>query len=107
MRIESLRERLRALGANPRHQQRVLRLWSQALPQRSGRRALEHFLHDIEVADHLHHIFDSLRHMRYPLEELARDVRADEAAAPGHDHRVATRRHGSLSAAPAVPSAAS
>lgn len=44
MRIESLRERLRALGANPRHQQRVLRLWSQALPQRSGRRALEHFL---------------------------------------------------------------
>jgi 23S rRNA (adenine2503-C2)-methyltransferase len=44
MRIESLRERLSALGANPRHTQRVMRLWSQALPQRSGRRELEHFL---------------------------------------------------------------
>ncbi|WP_439112303.1 RNA methyltransferase [Hydrogenophaga sp.] len=44
MRIEHLRERLRALGANPRHQQRVLRLWSQALPQTSGRRELQHFL---------------------------------------------------------------
>jgi 23S rRNA (adenine2503-C2)-methyltransferase len=43
-RIESLRERLAALGANPRHTQRVMRLWSQALPQRSGRRELEHFL---------------------------------------------------------------
>ena len=44
MRIQTLRERLRALGANPRHQQRVLRLWSQALPQTSGRRELGHFL---------------------------------------------------------------
>ena len=51
MRIESLRQRLRALGANPRHQQRVLRLWSQALPQRSGRRALEHFLPAALVAE--------------------------------------------------------
>lgn len=44
MRIQTLRERLRALGANPRHQQRVLRLWSQAQPQTSGRRELGHFL---------------------------------------------------------------
>lgn len=44
MRIQTLRERLRALGANPRHEQRVLRLWSQALPQTSGRRELGHFL---------------------------------------------------------------
>ena len=44
MRISSLRERLAALGANPRHQQRVLRLWSLAQPQRSGRRLLEDFL---------------------------------------------------------------
>ncbi len=51
MRIESLRQRLRALGANPRHQQRVLRLWSQALPQRSGRRTLEHFLPAALVAE--------------------------------------------------------
>ena len=44
MRIEHLRQRLAALGANPRHAQRVLRLWSQALPQNSGRRELSHFL---------------------------------------------------------------
>jgi 23S rRNA (adenine2503-C2)-methyltransferase len=50
MQIESIRQRLRALGANPRHEQRVLRLWSQALPQRSGRRELEHFLPSALVA---------------------------------------------------------
>ncbi|MDM7942752.1 MAG: RNA methyltransferase [Hydrogenophaga sp.] len=44
MRIEHLRQRLQALGANPRHTQRVLRLWSQALPQHSGRREVAHFL---------------------------------------------------------------
>jgi 23S rRNA (adenine2503-C2)-methyltransferase len=44
MQIDTLRQRLRALGANPRHEQRVLRLWSQALPQTSGRRQLQHFL---------------------------------------------------------------
>ena len=44
MRIEHLRQRLQSLGANPRHAQRVLRLWSQALPQDSGRRELSHFL---------------------------------------------------------------
>ncbi|WP_439520759.1 RNA methyltransferase [Hydrogenophaga sp.] len=44
MRIETLRQRLRALGANPRHEQRVLRLWSQALPQDAGRRDIAHFL---------------------------------------------------------------
>jgi 23S rRNA (adenine2503-C2)-methyltransferase len=51
MRIEQLRERLQALGANPRHQQRVLRLWSQALPQTSGRRQVEHFLPAALVAE--------------------------------------------------------
>ena len=51
MRIEQLRERLRALGANPRHQQRVLRLWSLALPQTSGRRQVEHFLPAALVAE--------------------------------------------------------
>ena len=44
MRIETLRQRLRALGANSRHEQRVLRLWSQALAQTSGRRQVQHFL---------------------------------------------------------------
>jgi 23S rRNA (adenine2503-C2)-methyltransferase len=44
MQIEALRQRLRALGANPRHEHRVLRLWSQALPQTHGSRPIENFL---------------------------------------------------------------
>jgi 23S rRNA (adenine2503-C2)-methyltransferase len=44
MRIETLRERLRALGAGPRHEHRVLRLWSQALPQDTGPRRLQDFM---------------------------------------------------------------
>jgi 23S rRNA (adenine2503-C2)-methyltransferase len=44
MRIETLRQRLRAWGARPVHEQRVLRLWSQALPQDSGRRRVEDFM---------------------------------------------------------------
>ena len=34
MRIETLRQRLRALQAQPVHEQRILRLWAQALPHR-------------------------------------------------------------------------
>src|SRR5688572_4518736 len=44
MRIEDVRQRLRAAGAGPDHQTRVLRLWSQALPQNSGKRRIEDFL---------------------------------------------------------------
>ena len=44
MRIETLRQRLRALQAQPVHEQRILRLWAQALPQDSGRRRLEDFM---------------------------------------------------------------
>ncbi|MFT3859473.1 MAG: RNA methyltransferase [Aquabacterium sp.] len=44
MRIEDLRQRLRAVGAKPLHEQRVLRLWSQALPQDSGKRRPEDLL---------------------------------------------------------------
>lgn len=44
MRIEDIRQRLRSLGAKPGHEQRVLRLWSQALPQDRGRRAIEDFI---------------------------------------------------------------
>ena len=44
MRLHTLRQRLRDLGAKPIHEQRVLRLWSQALPQDSGRRHLQDFL---------------------------------------------------------------
>ena len=43
-RIADIRARLRALGANPQHEHRVLRLWSQALPQTQGRRPLESFM---------------------------------------------------------------
>ena len=42
--ISLLRDRLRAAGAGPAHEQRVLRLWVQALPQDSGRRDIEDFL---------------------------------------------------------------
>ena len=42
--LEWLRRRLRDLGARPAHEHRVLRLWSQALPQDSGRRRLEDFM---------------------------------------------------------------
>ncbi|HYR26403.1 MAG TPA: RNA methyltransferase [Aquabacterium sp.] len=44
MRIEHIRQRLRDLGAKPSHEQRVLRLWAQALPQDSGRRRPQDFL---------------------------------------------------------------
>ncbi|WP_374355261.1 RNA methyltransferase [Limnohabitans sp.] len=42
--ISDIRTHLRALGANPKHEHRVLRLWSQALPQTQGRRPLESFM---------------------------------------------------------------
>lgn len=44
MRIETLRQRLRALGARPVHEERVLRLWTQARAQDSGRRRVEDFM---------------------------------------------------------------
>ncbi|MBA2961953.1 MULTISPECIES: RNA methyltransferase [Ramlibacter] len=42
--LSDVRQRLAALGAQPSHAQRVLRLWSNALPQDSGKRALDDFL---------------------------------------------------------------
>ncbi|MEY8878225.1 MAG: RNA methyltransferase [Leptothrix sp. (in: b-proteobacteria)] len=44
MRIEQLRQRLRAAGAKPIHEERVLRHWACALPLESGRRRPEDFL---------------------------------------------------------------
>ena len=44
MKIDTLRQQLRAAGAGPAHEQRVLRLWAQALPQDSGRRRIDDFL---------------------------------------------------------------
>ena len=42
--VHDIRERVRALGARPKHEARILRLWAQALPQDSGRRALSSFM---------------------------------------------------------------
>ncbi|MES1162378.1 MAG: rRNA methyltransferase, partial [Rhizobacter sp.] len=44
MRIHDIRARLRAHGALPLHEHRVLRLWANALPQASGKRKPEDFL---------------------------------------------------------------
>jgi 23S rRNA (adenine2503-C2)-methyltransferase len=44
MQISDLRSRLRALGANPKHEERVLRLWACAQPQDHGKRPLDSFL---------------------------------------------------------------
>jgi 23S rRNA (adenine2503-C2)-methyltransferase len=44
MQVSELRQRLRACGAGPSHEYRVLRLWSNALPQDSGKRRPENFL---------------------------------------------------------------
>ena len=44
MSLGALRCRLRALSAAPQHAQRVLRLWSCALPQDHGRRPLDSFM---------------------------------------------------------------
>jgi 23S rRNA (adenine2503-C2)-methyltransferase len=44
MRIAEVRRRLELAGAGPSHQFRVLRLWSQALPQDAGKRRIHDFL---------------------------------------------------------------
>ena len=44
MHIEALRRRLRAAGARPVHEERVLRQWARAEPQANGRQRPEDFL---------------------------------------------------------------
>ncbi len=44
MRIDDLQQRLRALGAKPAHEARLLRQWAQALPLDAGKRRVEDFL---------------------------------------------------------------
>ena len=44
MRIDQIRERLRALGAKPGHEHWVLQLWSQQLPTDHGRHRPEDYL---------------------------------------------------------------
>ncbi|RYF82360.1 MAG: RNA methyltransferase [Comamonadaceae bacterium] len=43
MRIPELRQRLRASGAGPSHEQRILRVWSHGLPRPQGKRPAENF----------------------------------------------------------------
>jgi 23S rRNA (adenine2503-C2)-methyltransferase len=74
MRIEFFRERLRALGAKPCHEERVLRLWAQARPQDSGRRRPEDFL---PLA-----VRDALPALSAELQGLAR-LRSEHPAADG------------------------
>ncbi|MCB1913330.1 MAG: rRNA methyltransferase, partial [Rhodocyclaceae bacterium] len=44
MRIDHFRQQLRAAGAKPCHEARVLRAWAQVLALDEGPRAAEHFL---------------------------------------------------------------
>jgi len=44
MQIEYIRRRLRAAGAKPAHEERVLRHWARAWPQDAGKRHIEDFL---------------------------------------------------------------
>jgi 23S rRNA (adenine2503-C2)-methyltransferase len=44
MQLQTIRQRLRALGAQPLHEQRVLRDWLQAAPHDQGRRRAQDFL---------------------------------------------------------------
>src|SRR3954471_14448704 len=72
MRIGELRDRLRAAGARPAHEFRVLRLWSQALPQDSGKRRVEDFLP--------RSLRDALPAIEKDLDALARIVSSHRAA---------------------------
>lgn len=71
--LQALRERLHALGANPRHQQHLLRLWSNALPLDGGRRKAESWL---PLA-----LRNALPQLREALDDIAR-LRSEH---PGHD----------------------
>jgi 23S rRNA (adenine2503-C2)-methyltransferase len=44
MQIQDIRRRLRAAGAKPVHEERVLRHWARAWPQHAGKRRIEDFL---------------------------------------------------------------
>ena len=62
MQIDTIRQRLRALGAKPLHEQRVLRDWIQAQPHDHGRRRAEDFL-PLPVREALPALDDELQGM--------------------------------------------
>jgi 23S rRNA (adenine2503-C2)-methyltransferase len=72
MRIENLRQRLRALGAKPAHEQRILRAWVQAMPLDAGRRLAENVL-PLAVRDALPALGDELSALAQVRSEHAGD----------------------------------
>ena len=73
MQISALRERLRALGARPVHEDRVLRRWAMAQPQEGGRQQLQHFL-PLALREQLSHVVNELQglarlHSQHPAED--------------------------------------
>jgi 23S rRNA (adenine2503-C2)-methyltransferase len=76
MRIHDIRARLRAHGALPVHEHRVLRLWANALPQASGKRKPEDFL-PLNVRDALPALEADLR----GLARLQSEHPADDGSA--------------------------
>ena len=74
MHIDTIRRRLRAHGAGPCHEHRVLRLWLHALPQDSGKRRPEDFL-PASVRAALPALIDELRSLAH--------VRSEHPAADG------------------------
>lgn len=72
--IEDIRQRLRSLGAKPGHEHRVLRLWSQAQAQHSGRRRADTFLPQA--------LLEQLPRLEQDLASLA-TVRSEHPAADG------------------------
>ncbi len=73
MHISDLRQRLRALGALPVHEDRVLRRWAMAQPQEGGRKQLQHFL-PLALREQLPQIVDELQglarlHSQHPAED--------------------------------------
>ncbi|MFY7873594.1 MAG: RNA methyltransferase [Limnohabitans sp.] len=72
--IEDIRQRLRSLGAKPGHEHRVLRLWSQAQAQLSGRRRADSFLPQA--------LLEQLPRLEQDLASLA-TVRSEHPAADG------------------------
>jgi 23S rRNA (adenine2503-C2)-methyltransferase len=73
LRVSDIRQRLRDAGARPAHEFRVLRLWSQALPQEAGKRRIETFLPQS--------LRDALPALQCTFEDLARVV----SVHPGSD----------------------
>ena len=65
VRISDIKQQLREAGAGPSHEFRVLRLWSQALPQDSGKRLIEDFLPRSlrEALPAIEATFDGLAHV--------------------------------------------